>query len=61
MTCNIKMKLCIKKKGNNKIIRYDLEKLRNPDIANKYNELLESKISQIIKDETDMTKLLSYL
>ena len=43
--CNIKMKLCIKKKGNSKI-RYILENLRNPEIANQYSELLESNISQ---------------
>ena len=53
------MKLCIKKKGNSLRIRYDLEKRQNTVIANRYKELLETNISQINKDETDMTKLLS--
>ena len=57
--CNIKMKLCLKKKERNNRIRYDLEKLRNPQIANEYKEKLELVLSQINKDENNVTKIVS--
>ena len=53
------MKLCIKKKERNNRIRYDLEKLRNPQIANEYKEKLELVLSQINKDENNVTKIVS--
>ena len=57
--CNIKTKLRLKKKERNNIIRYDLEKLRNPQIAKEYKEKLELLLSQINKDENNVTKIVS--
>ena len=51
------MKLCLKKKERSNRIRYDLEKLRNPQIANEYKEKLELVLSQINKDENNVTKI----
>ena len=55
--CNIKMKLCLKKKERSNRIRYDLEKLRNPQIANEYKDKLELVLSQINKDENNVTTM----
>ena len=49
------MKLCLRKKERNNRIRYDLENLRNPQIANEYKEKLELVLSQINKDENNVT------
>ena len=57
--CNIIMKLCLKKKERSNRIRYDLEKLRNPQIANEYKEKLELVLSQINKDENNVTTIVS--
>ena len=57
--CNIKMKLYLKKKERNNRIRYYLEKLRNPQSANEYKEKLELFLSQINKDENNVTNIVS--
>ena len=53
------MKLCLKKKERNNRIRYDLEKLRNSQIANEYKEKLELVLSQTNKDDNNVTKIVS--
>ena len=46
--CNIKFKMCIKKRTKSTRIQYDLDKLRNPVLAKEYSDKLKTEILQII-------------
>ena len=51
------MKLCIKKRTKITIIRYDLDKLRNPVISKEYSDKFKNEILQIKIDEIDNNTL----
>ena len=54
--CNLKLKLCIRKRAITNRIRFDLDKLENATIVNDYKVKLDLDLSQVKINENDITE-----
>ena len=59
--CNLKLKLCIRKRVITNKIRFDLDKLENATTVNDYKVKLDLELSQVKINENVLLKLATWL